>query len=540
MYKKLPFLTVIIHKTLVNKKMPKYKVGDVAALFSKPSVPQTNTGKKLQSLFDKIHNKSKPSKVKVEEKELSNVGEKMSKVENKNKLKKRKFQGINDTLNETDGHPKKVKKCKTEPVDEETYFPRNKKKSKNFNLIQEKSSVFPKMHFDENEDDDFSLSKEQPVKKIKNAVKSENSSFETKKSLKKKKKLHQALENDDLTKSVVEKKANIKQSAKKMSPIKKKKEKKIKMVQQDSSDSEVENENLVDEGKVEPRKSKILFQTSSKSTSIKNNSNSADSLKKEINISKEKEPHTKPEENKERLSRTIFIGNLPMDFSQNALKQLFSPFGAIETCRLRGGIPVKESIPKKVACIKNKFHTGQKHRIGFVVFKEEKDAANAETMNGTLISDHHIVVNRASAAGNKKQYDEKRSIFIGNLPFDVEDDAVWSAFAECGEIEAVRIIRDRDSGVGKGFGYVLFKSMQSKQDALALENVRVSDRIIRIKQVQSSTKKTINNKQNALKRKAYKQRNKEGNRKSLKKLMKRAKICYEKKKIAKAFKNFSL
>ncbi|GIY06558.1 RNA-binding protein 34 [Caerostris extrusa] len=507
--------------------MPKYKVGDVAALFSKPSVPQTNTGKKLQSLFDKIHNKSKPSKVKVEEKELSNVGEKMSKVENKN------------------GHPKKVKKSKTEPVDDETYFPRNKKKSKNFNLIQEKSSVFPKMHFDENEDDDFSLSKEQPVKKIKNADKSEieiseNSSFETKKSLKKKKKLHQALEKDDLTKSVVEKKANIKQSPKKMSPIKKKKEKKIKMVQQDSSDSEVENENLVDEGKVEPRKSKILFQTSSKSTSIKNNSNSADSLEKEIKISKEKEPHTKPEENKERLSRTIFIGNLPMDFSQNALKQLFSPFGAIETCRLRGGIPVKESIPKKVACIKNKFHTGQKHRIGFVVFKEEKDAANAETMNGTLISDHHIVVNRASAAGNKKQYDEKRSIFIGNLPFDVDDDAVWSAFAECGEIEAVRIIRDRDSGVGKGFGYVLFKSMQSKHDALALENVRVSDRIIRIKQVQSSTKKTINNKQNALKRKVYKQRNKEGNRKSLKKLMKRAKICYEKKKIAKAFKNFSL
>ncbi len=30
-------------------------------------------------------------------------------------------------------------------------------------------------------------------------------------------------------------------------------------------------------------------------------------------------------------------------------------------------------------------------------------------------------------------------------------------FEECGNVEAVRLVRDRGSGMGKGFGYVLFE-----------------------------------------------------------------------------------
>lgn len=30
-------------------------------------------------------------------------------------------------------------------------------------------------------------------------------------------------------------------------------------------------------------------------------------------------------------------------------------------------------------------------------------------------------------------------------------------FADCGDVVAVRIVRDRQSGMGKGFGYVLFE-----------------------------------------------------------------------------------
>lgn len=30
-------------------------------------------------------------------------------------------------------------------------------------------------------------------------------------------------------------------------------------------------------------------------------------------------------------------------------------------------------------------------------------------------------------------------------------------FEECGAVEAVRLVRDQNSGLGKGFGYILFE-----------------------------------------------------------------------------------
>lgn len=44
---------------------------------------------------------------------------------------------------------------------------------------------------------------------------------------------------------------------------------------------------------------------------------------------------------------------------------------------------------------------------------------------------------------------------------DAQDDVLWKAFEECGEIESVRIIRDERSGKGRGFGYVNFKVSSS-------------------------------------------------------------------------------
>ena len=48
-------------------------------------------------------------------------------------------------------------------------------------------------------------------------------------------------------------------------------------------------------------------------------------------------------------------------------------------------------------------------------------------------------------------------MFVGNLPFDVQDEDLYSHFSRCGEIEFVRIVRDKKTNIGKGFGYVQFK-----------------------------------------------------------------------------------
>eukprot|EP00058_Branchiostoma_floridae_P024551 XP_002610041.1 hypothetical protein BRAFLDRAFT_129224 [Branchiostoma floridae] len=78
-------------------------------------------------------------------------------------------------------------------------------------------------------------------------------------------------------------------------------------------------------------------------------------------------------------------------------------------------------------------------------------------------------------------FDHKLSIFVGNLPFDVEDDSVYEHFSQCGEVEGVRIIRDSKSGLGKGFGYVLFQDSASVGLAIRLNEKTFSGRKIRVK-----------------------------------------------------------
>lgn len=55
-------------------------------------------------------------------------------------------------------------------------------------------------------------------------------------------------------------------------------------------------------------------------------------------------------------------------------------------------------------------------------------------------------------------------LYVGNLPFSVNDQSLADAFTECGEVQSAKVITDRDSGQSKGFGFV---EMSSKEEAQA-------------------------------------------------------------------------
>ena len=59
-----------------------------------------------------------------------------------------------------------------------------------------------------------------------------------------------------------------------------------------------------------------------------------------------------------------------------------------------------------------------------------------------------------AAGQNSAALDSRHSIFVGNLPFAVEEEELWTAFADCGAIKRVRVIRDKITNLGKGFAYV--------------------------------------------------------------------------------------
>ena len=57
-------------------------------------------------------------------------------------------------------------------------------------------------------------------------------------------------------------------------------------------------------------------------------------------------------------------------------------------------------------------------------------------------------------------------IFVGNLPFAVNDERLKDEFAQFGEILSTKVIIDRYSGRSKGFGFVEFSTPESAQSAI--------------------------------------------------------------------------
>ncbi|MFK8021251.1 MAG: RNA recognition motif domain-containing protein [Pseudomonadales bacterium] len=65
------------------------------------------------------------------------------------------------------------------------------------------------------------------------------------------------------------------------------------------------------------------------------------------------------------------------------------------------------------------------------------------------------------------------NIYVGNLPYQITEEALTALFAEHGAVSNASIIQDRETGRSKGFGFV---EMDNDAEAnLAIEAINGSD-----------------------------------------------------------------
>ena len=62
------------------------------------------------------------------------------------------------------------------------------------------------------------------------------------------------------------------------------------------------------------------------------------------------------------------------------------------------------------------------------------------------------------------------NMYVGNLTFSVNEDDLKEVFAEFGEIESIKIIKDKFSGQSKGFGFVEMPSNSEADKAIKALN----------------------------------------------------------------------
>lgn len=77
------------------------------------------------------------------------------------------------------------------------------------------------------------------------------------------------------------------------------------------------------------------------------------------------------------------------------------------------------------------------------------------------------------------------NIYVGNLPFNVEEEDLKKIFEEYGEVISAKVITDKFTGRGKGFGFVEMKNDDDAKTAIEeLNNAEVGGRNIKVNESQ--------------------------------------------------------
>ncbi|MBY0545381.1 MAG: RNA-binding protein [Gammaproteobacteria bacterium] len=71
-------------------------------------------------------------------------------------------------------------------------------------------------------------------------------------------------------------------------------------------------------------------------------------------------------------------------------------------------------------------------------------------------------------------------IYIGNLPFKMEPNELRDAFARFGEITDLFLVKDRDTGRLKGFGFITFANESAAHAALQMDGEKFGGRDLKV------------------------------------------------------------
>ncbi|RCV10706.1 hypothetical protein SETIT_2G130500v2 [Setaria italica] len=168
----------------------------------------------------------------------------------------------------------------------------------------------------------------------------------------------------------------------------------------------------------------------------------------------------------------VYVGNLPYDVDSERLAQLFEQAGVVEVAEV----------------IYNR-ETDRSRGFGFVTMSTVEEAEKAVEMfhrydvNGRLLT-----VNKAAPRGSRvererspRQFGPSFRIYVGNLPWQVDDSKLVQLFSEHGKVVDARVVYDRETGRSRGFGFVTMATQEELDDAIAaLDGQSLDGRALRV------------------------------------------------------------
>ncbi|MBK9062743.1 MAG: RNA-binding protein [Acidobacteria bacterium] len=81
-------------------------------------------------------------------------------------------------------------------------------------------------------------------------------------------------------------------------------------------------------------------------------------------------------------------------------------------------------------------------------------------------------------------------LYVGNLPYSVNDNVLRSTFEAYGAVESARVISDRETGQSKGFGFVEMADGDAQKAMSALNGQELDGRALRVNEARPQEPRT--------------------------------------------------
>ncbi|EDR29480.1 nucleolar protein, putative [Entamoeba dispar SAW760] len=210
---------------------------------------------------------------------------------------------------------------------------------------------------------------------------------------------------------------------------------------------------------------------------------------KEESSEEDEKPKYKSKKERKELSlithtkeadRTVFIANINIKVKPAQMKKFLKQFGKLESYRFRGGAFIQDEKSKKVHFLKKEYDTKvRKTQNCYAVYSTPEEAEKAaKEINGKEFLGYHLRADWEVNKGMKRNI--RKTIFVGNLPFKMEEEQLRHFFSKVGEIESVKIVRESKSGMGRGIGFVTFTNKEDVQKGLNMVGEKIKGRQIRV------------------------------------------------------------
>jgi len=94
---------------------------------------------------------------------------------------------------------------------------------------------------------------------------------------------------------------------------------------------------------------------------------------------------------------------------------------------------------------------------------------------------------KSSRSAESANTEDRQTLYVGNLPYRANEAVVRELFEKYGSVYSVRLVKDKQTGRRRGFGFVTMDPKGAQSSMLDLNDKEFQERVLKVREAKEKT-----------------------------------------------------